>query len=257
MPRFRIFNTITDKVKKASATALKNAGQSSIDWFKSRVTNAFGKSRTRTAGAFNKRELELQQKAAENELAKKPSPKGKPTSQPNRNVDGRSKVGKNLQKNTSFDATFKKNLRNVGRPQIGRMYFYIYDPKWKKVLPYYDVFPLTIPIDYYSDGFLGLNLHYLPPLLRAKLLDYLFSLSVSTVVNGNEEKYMQVSYGILKAVANSKPFEPCLKRYLYSHVKSPFAQVLSEEWENAAFLNVAQFRKATFREVWVDSRARV
>ena len=38
---------------------------------------------------------------------------------------------------------------------VGKMYFYSYDPKLKDVLPYYDRFPLVIPIENYSDGFLG------------------------------------------------------------------------------------------------------
>ena len=38
---------------------------------------------------------------------------------------------------------------NVG---IGKMYFATYDPKHKKTLPYYDIFPIIIPIHKYSDG---------------------------------------------------------------------------------------------------------
>ena len=56
---------------------------------------------------------------------------------------------------------------------IGRMYFYYYDPKTKDSLPYYDRFPLVIPIERYSDGFLGLNLHYIHPKRRIILLDKL------------------------------------------------------------------------------------
>ena len=56
---------------------------------------------------------------------------------------------------------------------IGRMYFYFYNPKWKDSLPYYDRFPLVIPIERYQDGFLGLNLHYIHPKQRIILLDKL------------------------------------------------------------------------------------
>src|SRR5574343_844358 len=39
----------------------------------------------------------------------------------------------------------------------GRMYFFAYDPKWKRELPYYDRFPLIFPLDLErrSDRFLG------------------------------------------------------------------------------------------------------
>ena len=52
---------------------------------------------------------------------------------------------------------------------IGALYFFVYDPKTKADLPYYDRFPLVLPLKREPDGFLGLNLHYLPIPLRIKL----------------------------------------------------------------------------------------
>ena len=52
----------------------------------------------------------------------------------------------------------------------GNLYFYIYDAKYKDVLPIWDRLPLTIPIQMYSDGFLGLNLHYLDPQRSAAII---------------------------------------------------------------------------------------
>jgi hypothetical protein len=60
----------------------------------------------------------------------------------------------------------KDSERIRDKSMIGRMYFYFYDPKTKDSLPYYDRFPLVIPIERYSDGFLGLNLHYIHPKQR-------------------------------------------------------------------------------------------
>ena len=34
-----------------------------------------------------------------------------------------------------------------GRPSIGRLNMFFYDPKYKKTLPYYDTFPLVLPIE--------------------------------------------------------------------------------------------------------------
>ena len=56
-------------------------------------------------------------------------------------------------------------------PFIGRLNMFFYDPKFKKTLPYYDTFPLVLPIENYPDGFLGINFHYLPMSLRLQLLD--------------------------------------------------------------------------------------
>ena len=56
---------------------------------------------------------------------------------------------------------------------LGNMYFFFYNPKHKKTLPWYDTFPLVFPIKSFSDGFLGLNMHYLAPKDRAILMDQL------------------------------------------------------------------------------------
>ena len=53
----------------------------------------------------------------------------------------------------------------------GNMYMFFYDPKYKETLPYYDGFPLIIMLGPAKGGFMGLNLHYLPPAVRARLLD--------------------------------------------------------------------------------------
>ena len=44
------------------------------------------------------------------------------------------------------------------RPFFGRLNMFIYDPKLKKKLPYYDTFPLVLPLENYNDGFLGIKL---------------------------------------------------------------------------------------------------
>ena len=45
------------------------------------------------------------------------------------------------------------------KPFYGKLNMFFYDPKHKKTLPYYDTFPLVLPLETYNDGFLGLNLH--------------------------------------------------------------------------------------------------
>ena len=37
-------------------------------------------------------------------------------------------------------------------PFYGRLNMFIYDPKFKKTLPYYDTFPLVLPLEKYNDG---------------------------------------------------------------------------------------------------------
>ena len=64
-----------------------------------------------------------------------------------------------------------ENFKARARPLTGRMFMYFYDPKTKKEMPYYDRFPLIFMVEKAKGGFYGLNLHYLPPKLRAKFFD--------------------------------------------------------------------------------------
>lgn len=138
---------------------------------------------------------------------------------------------------------------------VGSMVMYYYDPKHKDTLPYFDRFPLTIIVDMTSDGFHGLNLHYLPMTLRAKFLDGLLDNITNTVYN--DATRFRVTYNYLKSASNMKYFQPCFKRYLASHVASQFAMVPAPEWEIATFLPTAQFEKASTAKVWRDSRQMV
>ena len=61
----------------------------------------------------------------------------------------------------------------LGRPSAGRMCMFFYDPKTRQKLPFYDIFPLVLPVDTFRGGFVGLNFHYLPYGLRYKLLEQL------------------------------------------------------------------------------------
>lgn len=135
---------------------------------------------------------------------------------------------------------------------IGKMYFAYYDPKHKKTLPYYDTFPLIIPIQRYNDGFLGLNLHYLPPTLRARLLDSLYDLLNDTSID--ERKRFVISYNILNSAAKHRYFQPCVKRYLGKHFRSRFIRIPHQNWTAAVFLPVESFEKKSNSEVWRESR---
>lgn len=160
----------------------------------------------------------------------------------------------------SQDLIFRKAVSKASLPMIGMLYFYTYAPKHAKTLPYYDTFPCVIPINYYkgkSAGFLGINFHYLPPLLRASLLDALLSIKAHTAHNGRPDDYFKISYDYLKGFSKSNLVKPTIKRYLFTHVRSNFAHIRSGEWENAVMLPVEQFKKANKREVWKDSKESV
>ena len=134
---------------------------------------------------------------------------------------------------------------------LGNMYMFQYDPKYRISLPYYDAFPLVVVVGPAEGGFYGLNLHYLPPILRAKMLDGL--MGIATSKNSDDAKF-RLSYSMLQRSTKLKYFKPCFKHYLNKHVTSQFAEVLAPEWEIATFLPTADFRKRNRNKVYSDSR---
>lgn len=155
-------------------------------------------------------------------------------------ADGRAKSSSRRIAHSAFD-------EKRGMPVIGQMFFFIYDAKLKDELPYWDKFPLVIPIHFYKDGFLGMNLHYLPPMQRAVLLDKLLDYEKS---HGTPRAFMKVSYALLKSAIATKLFEPTIHRYLTSHIKTSLVRVGSEYWPKAARMPVQDFQKATAAQVW-------
>lgn len=136
--------------------------------------------------------------------------------------------------------------------RAGAMVMFFYDPKHKDTLPYYDSFPLTILVDRVDNGFHGLNLHYLPPVLRAKFLDGLMDIVDDKKITDRSK--FAVTYNYLKRASKMKYFKPCYKHYLTDHVRSRFAVVPGPEWEIATFLPTADFQKASRTKVYSDSR---
>ena len=135
---------------------------------------------------------------------------------------------------------------------IGRMYFYFYDPKTKDKLPYYDRFPLVLPIEQYNDGFLGLNLHYIHPKQRIILLDKLSEYANNTKFDKTTK--LRFSYDLLSRASKTFEAKPCIKRYLFNHVESRFLEVTADEWDIAALLPVSLFVGATANKVYAESR---
>lgn len=148
------------------------------------------------------------------------------------------------------DKALDKTSQNIR----GSMYMYFYDPKHKETLPYYDRFPLTIMVDGAPGGFYGLNLHYLPPILRAKMLDALMDIQSSP--KSGDAKF-NLRYKTLKASSKLKWYKPCFKHYLNTQVESRFAEVSAPEWEIATFLPTASWRKSNSQKVFADSRKQI
>ena len=131
------------------------------------------------------------------------------------------------------------NLGIVDTPDIGRMYLFQYDPKWKSKLPWYDVWPLIFPFDYRDNGFMGINLHYLPINFRAKLMIDLIAAQAEG--EGNAMRMLKLNYNTITSFA---PARPCIKRYLFGHVQGKgIYWIGADDWSYAAGLPLQKFKK--------------
>jgi len=138
------------------------------------------------------------------------------------------------------------------KPFYGKLNMFFYDPKHKKTLPYYDTFPLVLPLERYPDGFLGINMHYLPIPLRIKLLDRLVDYSNNTKFD--ESTRLMVDYNKLKKV---RLIRPTIHRYLSGYTKSQFRRIDADEFTIATLLPVQRFKKASESAVWKESRGMI
>ena len=142
----------------------------------------------------------------------------------------------------------------VRRLMPGQLYLYYYDPKTKDTLPYYDTFPLVYPYRKVEGGFMGYNLHYLPPVLRFKVMGTLLNIQITGT---REEKKLAYSYGVLNANELNKYYEPCIRRYLNAHVMSNFLKVPYQDWLAASLLPTDRFVKASSARVWKETMEKI
>ena len=133
-----------------------------------------------------------------------------------------------------------ENKISVGGIRPGSLFAYWYDPKWAKKLPYYDEFPMIMMIEKAKGGFFGLNFHYLPPMLRARLLDRV--------------KAAGISWDGIKKIDVVKP---AIKRYLSGHVGGRVVVIPEDEEELSIFLPLERFKKASTASVWADSKSKM
>lgn len=133
----------------------------------------------------------------------------------------------------------------------GRLYMYYYDPKGKDDLPYYDRFPLVFPYSKTENGFIGLNMHYLPYYYRVQLMDRLMQFATNKTYN--ESTRIKYSWSLISTASKFRLAQPCIKHYLMDHLKTPLLEVESKDWHTAMMLPVEKFVGANKNNVWGDS----
>lgn len=156
---------------------------------------------------------------------------------------------------TRNDKNEKRTQGTLNTDSIGNMYMFSYNAKTQADLPYWDRFPLIFPIELYRDGFLGINLHYLSPVLRAKLMDVLYTTRSNSKYDNTT--VLRINYGFLNRVSRFRAFRPCVKRYLFGYVNSKFLYVKPTEWDMALMLPTERFVGTTKGRVFAESNQKI
>lgn len=140
----------------------------------------------------------------------------------------------------------------VNRVIPGEMYMFRYDPKTKAKLPFYDVFPLVLPFRRVERGFLGLNLHYIPYMLRVRILRYLSDFTNNEKMD--ETTRLRLSWNLLESSSRFDPVRACVKRYLSENIETRFLRIPYPDWVIASQLPVERFMKEEKATVWRETR---
>jgi len=136
---------------------------------------------------------------------------------------------------------------------LGKMAFFEYSALNKDTLPVWDRYPLIIPFRVYrtksgSENFVGINFHYLSPVLRMAAFRALLRFkSRDRFVKSTK---LDISWKVISTLAQSKYFEHAVKEYRMDQVRSKFVEIPSQSWELCLFLPLARFQKGSKSEAW-------
>ena len=132
------------------------------------------------------------------------------------------------------------NSDRASRTIIGNLYFFKYDPKLKETLTTYDKYPMAFPIKLYRDGFLGVNMHYLPIGERQ-----LFVKNVNEFKRTSDDDRMKVNSEYITMLEHTKRIykimPKAVHRYLNDHTRSKFIKILPEEYDKAVQLRIDEW----------------
>ena len=146
----------------------------------------------------------------------------------------------------------EEQSRLRGRFTWGVMNMFFYKPQGAAKLEYYDLFPLVIPFRKYTNGFVGINLHYLPFDLRIRLLSKtMVQMGQTTGQADIEEAAGEGMSGARtdkvllqwQRIKHNETVIPIVRRYRAKNVMSKFMVIEPSEFIIAAMLPTARFKK--------------
>lgn len=149
-----------------------------------------------------------------------------------------------------YDSNADYRISKGSQITPGSLYCWFYDPKYRRTLEYYDAFPVAFILNMYNDGFLGMNLHYLPLRARSVLLTRLLD---NMLKKSSRSTYLDLQYSTLAGAAQYREVKPCIHRYLLNQIRGQMIAIPPDEWIRAVFLPLESFQKKNASYVWRES----
>lgn len=151
------------------------------------------------------------------------------------------------------------NLLMYGRRAVqsyvpGQMILFRYQAKGfdEGTLSYFDAAPIVIILGENKHGnLLGLNLHYLPPPVRLRVLGLLMK-----PINAKKLRHdtkLRVTYQAVQSIAALAPLQYAIHSYIPNRMAGKVVRVQPAEWHHAAAMPVAQFIGKSARGVWASN----
>lgn len=176
-------------------------------------------------------------------------------------LESKQELSKKWLNQRKMNATARKKKRDslLRRPsnanqgiQFGHMYFFRYNAKTKKKLDYWDEYPLVIPFSSSGRLIYAINVHYLPPRIRAGVID-MFAQKDGTLVP---------MASTVKAMASNPIFKPAIHSYYPDLMMGDIQKIEPEEWQDVIFLPLAKFRSdsgkdSSIQQVYKDYYSKI
>jgi hypothetical protein len=125
--------------------------------------------------------------------------------------------------------------RNLKRRLLGQVVLFNYRPSSR--VKFYDKYPLVIITDVSGTGFSGINLHYIPPVDRIRMI----LLMGSMVFNRKETDIQKIRVKILSLLNKkifAKYYGTVFNNYTTKNILGKPKITIPEEWTHFAFLPV-------------------
>jgi len=144
----------------------------------------------------------------------------------------KNKVGKP----TDYESLSKDKSRNAVRKLRGQVLLFRYKPSNSKI-KFYDRYPVVIVLEITGNHIIGLNLHYVPPLDRIKLI-----LMMNALLFDQKEQNLQKTRLKIFSLLNKKIFAKymgtAVNKYTVKNIVGKPKLTNPKEWSYLAFLPV-------------------